>query len=1372
MEAQAPARQSALKLKPKEPSTADAYYKLLDGTGLYPDIDDPNFVKRLLSKYEFADTKSSPEESSNACDLEYGFEISPVQRFVANFLHPGTPYMGALLYHGVGVGKTCAAIQSAEAYLDSFPNRKVFIICPSAIRQGFRRTIFDFTSRGLTVGKGNAPNTGRGCTGNTYLHLAGCLFERDADVIHTRITKAIDRRYEFFGYIEFRNYIRNIMNTRQTREEQAYELRKAFNYRMLIVDEAHNLPDYKEDVYDKYESNTDTNDESNLGDEDEDEDEDEAKPVANPKTEKAEGATLTPYLQRVLENTEGIKLLLMTATPMYNNVFEIYTLLNLLLLNDKKPLLEMKSILNPDGTLVEGAEKILKPIANAYVSFMRGENPFSFPIRLYPEGMDPNGQPVARLTAEQYPRYELGSLDGNTVPDDQRKNISKLPIVLGIAKSDSSFKAILQQSILNKSKREAGGLSGNNVNYLLQAGNIVFPPSDGRYNFERPQLYVGSNGFLSIFEKQKTSVKSKIDASWLLNDQDRLELYSPKLATILRYVKHAEGVEFVFSQFISSGALLIAIALEANGYIPYGRSPILSNPPKSALGGQCALCPKRKQEHGEEGHAFTQARYGLLTGDKQWSPNLEDTVSAAVSPGNKDGSTIKVIIGSKVASEGIDLKYIREVHILDAWWHMNRIEQIIGRGIRFCSHAALDEPKRNTTVFLHAAYLEETNSMESADLYCYRVGMLKEIKKGKISRLLKVYAVDCNLRKDATILTGLGYRKQTDSQRQPRNGSKGEVQEKGEGMALEDMPFSAVCDWMDTCEPIRCDPEVPIQLTASDDSTYSTFSAKFRETAILKVLAALFTEQPWYQQVELIQNLVQRGIPRTAVDIILQEIVNNRLYRFRSGGQEGYIIYKNNYFLFQPDSYKSLQIPMALRIAMFPIKRDEYTPIEMKPDVASVPLLKPEGAEADETMEDKTLTISQTFWRVLHEWVLGIANGTQTTVSLEVERQVGLLTQFDVLKRVYIEKLKTLLYFKSKIPAEHVEYFKQICLEYIWDELIHPDNQVKLLFDQPDISAGSEQILRDARRVVIRYIDPETNKLKYICQDGKECTQLIVDVLVEEDKKHNETLYTRKADADHAGFLYGFLVPKKGDKIVFKTQESHDPNTKPKGGKECAIVDKGHSFKMLVKLGSILAKDGKPTLDLDEGHLAAVGHILDNSTKGCTLLDLVLRYMDILRIKGKRWFFRPVAAYIAGLRGLVVPKEDKRTKVAAKAAAEKQGDEVIQAAPKAKKKPVLVQAPPPPPPAPQQAPPPPAAVPQQDQDAAQDAAPAVAPAAPQQAQVAAQDAAPAVAPAAPQQAQVAAQVAAPAPPPAVAPPAPQPVEEFDFDDGGEGLNEF
>ena len=38
---------------------------------------------------------------------------------------------------------------------------------------------------------------------------------------------------------------------------------------------------------------------------------------------------------------------------------------------------------------------------------------------------------------------------------------------------------------------------------------------------------------------------------------------------------------------------------------------------------------------------------------------------------------VKVIIGSETAAEGLDFKYIREIHILEPWYNINRIEYAI-----------------------------------------------------------------------------------------------------------------------------------------------------------------------------------------------------------------------------------------------------------------------------------------------------------------------------------------------------------------------------------------------------------------------------------------------------------------------------------------------------------------------------------------------------------------------------------------------------------------------------------------------------------------------------------------------------------------------
>ena len=80
-------------------------------------------------------------------------------------MSPKTPYMSALLFHGVGVGKTCAAVQIIEAWLETYPRNEVFLVAPPTIQQGILSyNIFDIKK--VTIGKGNEPNTASQCTGN------------------------------------------------------------------------------------------------------------------------------------------------------------------------------------------------------------------------------------------------------------------------------------------------------------------------------------------------------------------------------------------------------------------------------------------------------------------------------------------------------------------------------------------------------------------------------------------------------------------------------------------------------------------------------------------------------------------------------------------------------------------------------------------------------------------------------------------------------------------------------------------------------------------------------------------------------------------------------------------------------------------------------------------------------------------------------------------------------------------------------------------------------------------------------------------------------------------------------------------------------
>ena len=115
----------------------------------------------------------------------------------------------------------------------------------------------------------------------------------------------------------------------------------------------------------------------------------------------------------------------------------------------------------------------------------------------------------------------------------------------------------------------------------------------------------------------------------------------------------------------------------------------------------------------------------VIAGSENLTHNLEDELRIVTSDENKDGHKIKIIIGSSVASEGLDFKNIRTIHILEPWFNINRIDQILGRGIRNKSHCALNYNERNVEIYLYSTKLED-ETKESVDLYMYRLAEKKK----------------------------------------------------------------------------------------------------------------------------------------------------------------------------------------------------------------------------------------------------------------------------------------------------------------------------------------------------------------------------------------------------------------------------------------------------------------------------------------------------------------------------------------------------------------------------------------------------------------------------------------------------------------------
>jgi len=107
-------------------------------------------------------------------------------------------------------------------------------------------------------------------------------------------------------------------------------------------------------------------------------------------------------------------------------------------------------------------------------------------------------------------------------------------------------------------------------------------------------------------------------------------------------------------------------------------------------------------------------------------------------------------MGTAAAAEGITLKNTRQVHILEPYWNEVRIQQVIGRARRICSHEGLPKDERKVYVYRYHMILTKKQKetfveSESTDQAIYRIAKTKEAINSQFLQILKDAAVDCLL---------------------------------------------------------------------------------------------------------------------------------------------------------------------------------------------------------------------------------------------------------------------------------------------------------------------------------------------------------------------------------------------------------------------------------------------------------------------------------------------------------------------------------------------------------------------------------------------------------------------------------------------------
>ena len=166
------------------------------------------------------------------------------------------------------------------------------------------------------------------------------------------------------------------------------------------------------------------------------------------------------------------------------------------------------------------------------------------------------------------------------------------------------------------------------------------------------------------------------------------------------------------------------------------------------------LLTKTKKEYAEDeiNHSF----YALWTGTED--PEEREIIRNKFNENeNKYGSNIKILMITSSGAEGISLKNVRQVHIMEPYWNRVRIEQVIGRAARIKSHTELPKSKQDVRVYEYIVQLSEkqkklpiahnlvngSDDGMTSDEVLYKISEVKSKILYGILTLMKRASIDC-----------------------------------------------------------------------------------------------------------------------------------------------------------------------------------------------------------------------------------------------------------------------------------------------------------------------------------------------------------------------------------------------------------------------------------------------------------------------------------------------------------------------------------------------------------------------------------------------------------------------------------------------------
>ena len=302
--------------------------------------------------------------------------------------------------------------------------------------------------------------------------------------------------------------------------------------------------------------------------------------------------------------------------------------------------------------------------------------------------------------------------------------------------------------------------------------------------------------YKNAIESLKDRLRTNKENFFLLeadSSSQQLKTYSPKYHAILKSIVDTESPSLVYSQFKTlEGLGTFQIACEANGFVALKLKRVAAkgkkkNVWKIANSMEELLHKKLYVEFsGSQDQEIRNITINWFNGNNKKLPHsiveqIADMNDALKEKGsenridithNRDGHMARVIMITESGAEGISLKNVRHVHVMEPYWNFVRIEQVRGRAARICSHMDLPIDERDVRTYMYVSQVyptvEEAKDDEkmlemiekrketykaielqdggvSTDEYILGIATRKRMLLGEFLELLRNAAVDCFL---------------------------------------------------------------------------------------------------------------------------------------------------------------------------------------------------------------------------------------------------------------------------------------------------------------------------------------------------------------------------------------------------------------------------------------------------------------------------------------------------------------------------------------------------------------------------------------------------------------------------------------------------